>query len=269
MLDRPPRRRRPPRRQAGGRHLARRRRRRCGARCRAGAKVGHAGTLDPFATGLLLVLVGPGDARAAVPDGAAEDLPRGGAARLDAPTPATATASSTQTGRVPERLEIPTGEQLQRPPAYSAVKVGGERAYEQARRGEPPEGEPRPVTVHRAELLWRRRRAGRVRDRVLVGHLRAPAGRRPRRRLLRGARAHARSGRSGSPTPTRAARAARRGARVPARAAALRRARPGASRHGRRRRRRARTRGPRVRLTHDGELLAIGRAARAASSSPS
>ncbi len=43
---------------------------------------------------------------------------------------------------------------MQRPPAYSAVKVGGERAYEKARRGEAVEGEPRPVTVYRAEQLW-------------------------------------------------------------------------------------------------------------------
>ena len=42
-----------------------------------------------------------------------------------------------------------------RPPAYSAVKVGGERLYRKARRGEAVEGEPRPVTVHRFDLLWR------------------------------------------------------------------------------------------------------------------
>ena len=58
------------------------------------------------------------------------------------------------TGRMPDSLEIPVGEQMQRPPAYSAVKVGGERAYELARRGETPELAARPVTVHRAELLW-------------------------------------------------------------------------------------------------------------------
>jgi tRNA pseudouridine55 synthase len=44
---------------------------------------------------------------------------------------------------------------MQRPPAYSAVKVGGERLYAKARRGEAVEGEPRPVTVHRFEQLWR------------------------------------------------------------------------------------------------------------------
>jgi tRNA pseudouridine55 synthase len=44
---------------------------------------------------------------------------------------------------------------MQRPPAYSAVKVGGERLYRKARRGEPVEGAARPVTVYRHELLWR------------------------------------------------------------------------------------------------------------------
>jgi tRNA pseudouridine55 synthase len=58
-----------------------------------------------------------------------------------------------QTGRMPDELTIPTGEQLQTPPAYSAVKVGGRRAYELARRGEEPELAARPITVHRAELL--------------------------------------------------------------------------------------------------------------------
>jgi tRNA pseudouridine55 synthase len=58
------------------------------------------------------------------------------------------------TGRVPARLEIPVGEQLQRPPAYSAVRVGGRRAYELARQGEAVETRERPVAVYRAELLW-------------------------------------------------------------------------------------------------------------------
>jgi len=64
------------------------------------------------------------------------------------------------TGRVPERLELPTGELMQRPPAYSAVRVGGERLYQRARRGEAIEGEPRPVSVYRFEELWPRRRSG-------------------------------------------------------------------------------------------------------------
>jgi tRNA pseudouridine55 synthase len=116
-------------------------------------KVGHAGTLDPFATGLLLVLVGR--------------MTR--AQRWLLPLPKTYVAvaklgwtSDTgdrdgvleETGRVPADPQIATGELLQRPPAYSAVRVGGERLYEKARRGEAVEGEPRPVTVHRAERLW-------------------------------------------------------------------------------------------------------------------
>ena len=61
----------------------------------------------------------------------------------------------TVTGRVPEELELPAGEIRQRPPAYSAVKVGGERAYRRARRGEAVELPERTVTVHRFEQLWR------------------------------------------------------------------------------------------------------------------
>lgn len=116
-------------------------------------KVGHAGTLDPFATGLLLVLVGT--------------MTR--AQRWLLPLPKTYVAiaklgwtSDTgdrdgvleQTGRVAADPRIATGDLMQRPPAYSAVRVGGERLYEKARRGEAVEGEPRPVTVHRADRLW-------------------------------------------------------------------------------------------------------------------
>jgi tRNA pseudouridine55 synthase len=119
-----------------------------------GTRVGHAGTLDPFATELLLLLVGratraqrffmalPKTYRAVARLGWRSDTgDRDG--RLE------------QTGRVPKRLELPTGELMQRPPAYSAVKVGGERAYQRARRGEQVETEERPVTVHRFEQLWR------------------------------------------------------------------------------------------------------------------
>jgi tRNA pseudouridine55 synthase len=116
-------------------------------------KVGHAGTLDPFATGLLLVLVG----RATRAQRFLLGLPKTyrTVARLGW-TSDTGDRDGVlaHTGRVPEALEIPVGEIMQRPPAYSAVKVGGERLYERARRGDPVEGQPRPVTVHRAELLW-------------------------------------------------------------------------------------------------------------------
>jgi tRNA pseudouridine55 synthase len=116
-------------------------------------KVGHAGTLDPFASGLLLVLVD----RATRAQRFLMALPKTyrAVAKLGWRSD-TGDRDGTleQTGRMPERLEIATGPLMQRPPAYSAVKVAGERAYALARRGETPELAPRPVTVHRAELLW-------------------------------------------------------------------------------------------------------------------
>jgi tRNA pseudouridine55 synthase len=119
-----------------------------------GTKVGHAGTLDPFATGLLLVLVG----RATRAQRFLTALPKTyrAVARLGWRSDTCDRDGRLEhTGRVPERLELPTGELMQRPPAYSAVRVEGERLYERARRGDAVEGEPRPVTVHRFELLWR------------------------------------------------------------------------------------------------------------------
>ena len=60
------------------------------------------------------------------------------------------------TGRIPpDPLVLPTGELLQRPHAYSAVKVDGRRAYALARAGEEVVLDERPVTVHRFEQLWR------------------------------------------------------------------------------------------------------------------
>jgi tRNA pseudouridine55 synthase len=118
-----------------------------------GTKVGHAGTLDPFATGLLLVLTG----RATRAQRFLMGLPKTyrAVARLGwTSDTGDRDGELTETGRIPDRLEIPVGDQLQRPPAYSAVKIGGERAYARARRGEAVETEARPVTVHRAELLW-------------------------------------------------------------------------------------------------------------------
>jgi tRNA pseudouridine55 synthase len=117
-----------------------------------GTKVGHAGTLDPFATGLLLVLVG----RATRAQRFLMGLPKTyrAVARLGwVSDTGDRDGELLQTGRVPERLSIPVGEQMQRPPAYSAVKVGGRRAYHLARAGEAVETKERLVTVYRAELL--------------------------------------------------------------------------------------------------------------------
>jgi tRNA pseudouridine55 synthase len=116
-------------------------------------KVGHAGTLDPFATGLLLVLVGratrvqrflmalPKTYEAVARFGAVSDTgdPEG---------------EIVVTGAVPSgELMLPTGAMMQRPPQYSAVKVDGRRAYAIARAGGTVELEPRPIHVYRFEQV--------------------------------------------------------------------------------------------------------------------
>jgi tRNA pseudouridine55 synthase len=117
-------------------------------------KVGHAGTLDPFATGLLLVLVG----RATRAQRFFMALPKRYevVARFGArSTTGDPEGEITETGVVPEgALALPEGRVTQRPPAYSAVKVGGRRAYELARAGAEVELAEREVTVYRFEQLW-------------------------------------------------------------------------------------------------------------------
>jgi tRNA pseudouridine55 synthase len=118
-------------------------------------KAGHAGTLDPFATGLLLVLVGR--ARRAQRFFTELDKEYVAVARLGAvSTTGDPEGEITSTGRVPELGgPLPVGRILQRPPIWSAVRVQGRKAYERARAGEQFEMAPREVTVYRFELLWR------------------------------------------------------------------------------------------------------------------
>jgi tRNA pseudouridine55 synthase len=125
-------------------------------RLERGVRVGHAGTLDPFATGLLLILVG----RATRVQRFLMALPK----RYEAVARFGARSSTgdpegeiVETGAVPEGdLALPTGVIRQRPPAYSAVKVGGRRAYALARAGnEALELPEREVEVYRFEELWR------------------------------------------------------------------------------------------------------------------
>jgi tRNA pseudouridine55 synthase len=124
-------------------------------RALGGAKTGHAGTLDPFATGLLIVLVG----KATKAQRQMMELRKRyqTVARLGAVSSTGDTEGEiTETGRLPEDPpELPTGEIRQRPPQYSAVKIGGERAYKRARRGEQFEMPERIVSVYRFEQLWR------------------------------------------------------------------------------------------------------------------
>jgi tRNA pseudouridine55 synthase len=118
------------------------------------SKVGHAGTLDPFATGLLLVLVG----RATRVQRFLMALPKTyeAVARFGAvSSTGDPEGKITVTGRVPGgSVPLPTGRIRQRPPAYSAVKVGGQRAYRLARAGKAVELPEREVEVHRFEQRW-------------------------------------------------------------------------------------------------------------------
>lgn len=115
-------------------------------------KAGHAGTLDPFATGLLLVLLGPATRLQRFLVG----LPKTylATARLGwTSSTGDSDGELTETGAVPGALELPTGTVRQRVPMTSAVRVGGERLYRKAHRGEVVETPLRDVEVHRAELL--------------------------------------------------------------------------------------------------------------------
>lgn len=118
-------------------------------------KVGHAGTLDPFATGLLLILVG----RATRVQRFLMELRKiyEATARFGAiSTTGDPEGEITHTGLVRKGdLPLPTGFVCQRPPAFSAVKVAGRRAYALARAGHQLDLPERVVEVHRFEERWR------------------------------------------------------------------------------------------------------------------
>ena len=113
-------------------------------------RIGHGGTLDPFATGLLLVLIG----RATRVQRFLMGLPKAyeTTARLGWTSTTGDVDGEIAPGATPaEPFNLPTGIVRQRPPAYSAVKVGGKRAYALARAGEEVELAEREVLVSRFE----------------------------------------------------------------------------------------------------------------------
>jgi tRNA pseudouridine55 synthase len=124
-----------------------------------GTKIGHAGTLDPFATGVLVLLLG----RATRLCETMMDQPKSYEAtvKLGATTQTDDPESHEQPTPGVQPLERETLESAlsgfrgviqQRPPAYSAIKVGGQRAYDLARKGKEAALEPRPVTIYRLDL---------------------------------------------------------------------------------------------------------------------
>src|SRR4051794_27856087 len=122
------------------------------------AKVGHAGTLDPFATGLLVVLVGKATRFQrffmALPKTYRTTAQLGAVSDTGDPTGAIrATGRRTREADVRAAAARLVGEIEQRVPLTSAVKVGGERLYRKARRGESFETPVRSVRVGRLEVL--------------------------------------------------------------------------------------------------------------------
>lgn len=126
--------------------------------------IGHTGTLDPFASGLLVLLVGKGTRVARFLDGLAKTYLA--TARLGTRTTTDdltgASVGPPFSGTLPDRAAVAealagfVGRQQQVPPAYSARRQEGERAYARARRGEEVLLPATTVTVHAAELLeWR------------------------------------------------------------------------------------------------------------------
>lgn len=118
-------------------------------------KVGHTGTLDPLATGLLVLLVGKEYTRRAAElsklDKTYEVTIKLGETSTTADEEGEKTTVShtapTETA-VRAALERFRGQIMQTPPAFSAMKIGGKRAYELARKGQEVKLEPRPVTIY-------------------------------------------------------------------------------------------------------------------------
>ena len=123
-------------------------------------KIGHAGTLDPMATGVLPVFVG--SATRAVSYAEAGDKEYIAGLRLGLVTNTQDTsgdvleqhpAEGITRGQLEAVLARFTGEIQQVPPMYSAIKIGGQKLYELARRGQEIERPARTVTIHGLELL--------------------------------------------------------------------------------------------------------------------
>ncbi len=124
------------------------------------AKAGHAGTLDPLATGVLIVAVGQATRLVEY----AHRLPKSYRATFQLGCRSESDDVDTeveqlQQAPIPSRTQIEsalvgfTGVIQQRPPVFSAIHVAGQRSYKLARRGESVELAPRPVTIHSLELV--------------------------------------------------------------------------------------------------------------------
>ena len=122
-------------------------------------KIGHAGTLDPMATGVLPVFVGRATRAVEFAEKGKKEYVAGLRLGLVTDTQdVTGTARETREVRVSKEelaavLPRFTGEILQLPPMYSAIKINGKKLCDVARRGGEVERKPRPVTIYELELL--------------------------------------------------------------------------------------------------------------------
>jgi len=129
-------------------------------------RVGHTGTLDPFAEGLLIVLVGREETKkqyefmkldkeyvATFHFGEERDTGDITGKPLAPVKAGTVPAFAVSASVVEKVLTQFTGEQMQTPPEYSALKIKGKRAYELARKGEKVELKPRKVTIHYIQII--------------------------------------------------------------------------------------------------------------------
>lgn len=122
-------------------------------------KAGHAGTLDPLATGILPIALGEATKTVpAVQDGAKTyrfTVRWGIATATDDAEGEVIATSAVRPGEAELSAALPgfTGEIMQKPPAFSAIKVAGERAYDLARAGDSVDLAPRPVYVEALRLL--------------------------------------------------------------------------------------------------------------------
>lgn len=123
-------------------------------------KVGHAGTLDPLATGLMVICVGRATRLAAELTG--QDKRYEAEFTVGATTPSFDLETPVQDGFPVEHITTEliqevavrlTGPQMQKPPLFSAKRVDGKRAYTIARKGEDMELPPVPIVIHQFEIL--------------------------------------------------------------------------------------------------------------------
>lgn len=122
-------------------------------------KVGHAGTLDPLATGLLILCTGKMTKQ--IDTFQAQEKEYEGTFVLGATTASYDLETEVENvisvdhlteKQILEAISQLTGDIMQIPPAHSAIKIDGKRVYESARKGKEVKIDPRPVTVHKFEL---------------------------------------------------------------------------------------------------------------------